>query len=115
VRWNILDIDKEMLKGYIESIILSLIVKEDLYGYEISKRVKILSLNTFELKEGTLYVVLKRLENNNLVCPYWDDSQSGGGRRRYYKITAEGLEYLANKKEEWSFFKNIIDTFFKGV
>jgi PadR family transcriptional regulator PadR len=107
-----LDIDKEMLKGYIESMLLSLLMKEDLYGYELSKRIKSLSNDTFELKEGTLYVVLKRLENNNLVCPYWDDGQSGGGRRRYYKITTEGLIYLAKKKEEWSFFKTIIDAFF---
>ena len=110
-----MDIDKEMIKGYIESIILSLLKNEDLYGYEISKRVRSISGNTFELKEGTLYVVLKRLENNNLILPYWDDTESGGGRRRYYKITEQGIEYLFKKKDEWVFFKNIIDTFFKEV
>ena len=110
-----MDIDKEMIKGYIESIILSLLKNEDLYGYEISKRVRSISRDTFELKEGTLYVVLKRLENNNLILPYWDDTESGGGRRRYYKITEQGIDYLFNKKDEWMFFRNIIDTFFKGV
>ena len=110
-----MDIDKEMIKGYIESIILSLLKNEDLYGYEISKRVRSFSGNTFELKEGTLYVVLKRLENNNLILPYWDDTESGGGRRRYYKITEQGIDYLFKKKDEWMFFRNIIDTFFKGV
>ena len=109
-----MDIDKEMLKGYIESILLSLLIKEDLYGYELSKRIKTISNDTFELKEGTLYVVLKRLENNNLVSPYWDDGQSGGGRRRYYKITTEGLNYLTKRKEEWAFFKKIIDAFFNS-
>ncbi len=108
-------LDKEMIKGYIESIILSIIKDEDLYGYEISKRVRNISGNTFEIKEGTLYVVLKRLENNGLVTAYWDDSESGGGRRRNYRITEEGEEYLVRKKEEWAFFKNIIDTFFKEV
>lgn len=110
-----MSIDKETIKGYIESIILSLLKNEDLYGYEISKRVRSISENTFELKEGTLYVVLKRMENNNLVSPYWDDTESSGGRRRYYKITDAGREYLIRKKEEWIFFKNIIDVFFKGV
>jgi len=110
-----MDIDKEMIKGYIESIILSLLKNEDLYGYEISKRVRSISRDTFELKEGTLYVVLKRLENNNLILPYWDDTESGGGRRRYYKITEQGIDYLFKKKDEWMFFRNIIDTFFKGV
>ncbi|MFL0267967.1 PadR family transcriptional regulator [Candidatus Clostridium radicumherbarum] len=110
-----MEIDKEMIKGYIESIILSVLVNEDLYGYEISKRIKNISENTFEIKEGTMYVVLKRLETNELISPYWDDTESGGGRRRYYKITEKGVNYLNNKKSEWTFFKNIIDTFYKGV
>ena len=110
-----MDLDKEMIKGYIESILLSLLQNEDLYGYEISKRIKAISENTFELKEGTLYVVLKRLENKQFVTPYWNDGESGGGRRRYYKITDEGKEYLDKKKVEWTFFKTILDTFFKEV
>ena len=108
-----MEIDKEMIKGYIESIILSQLNREDLYGYEISKCIRNISDNTFEIKEGTLYVVLKRLENSKLITPYWDDTESGGGRRRYYKITVEGKEYLVKRKEEWNFFKAIIDIFFE--
>lgn len=107
-----MEIDKEMIKGYIESIILSQLIQEDLYGYEISKRIRNISNNTFEIKEGTLYVVLKRLENSKYITPYWDDTESGGGRRRYYKITDEGKEYFIKRKEEWNFFKSIIDIFF---
>ena len=108
-----MQIDKEAIKGYIESIILSLLKKEDLYGYEISKRIRAISENTFEIKEGTMYVVLKRLEAGKLILPYWDDSASGGGRRRYYKITDEGIEYLRAKKLEWAFFKHIMDIFYR--
>ncbi|MGY0371991.1 PadR family transcriptional regulator [Clostridium sp. JNZ J1-5] len=110
-----MEIDKEMVKGYIESIILCILVNENLYGYEISKRIRKVSEDTFQIKEGTLYVVLKRLENNKLISPYWDDTETGGGRRRYYKITEQGINYLNNKKSEWIFFKNIIDTFYKEV
>lgn len=110
-----MDINKETIKGYVESIILSLLKNEDLYGYEIAKRVRNISKDTFEIKEGTLYVVLKRLENQNLLSAYWDDTERGGGRRRYYKITDDGIEYLIRKKEEWVFFKNIMDIFFEGV
>lgn len=110
----IVEIDKEMIKGYIESIILSLLRNEDLYGYEISKRISDMSKNTFQIKEGTLYVVLKRLENSKLVTPYWDDTESGGGRRRYYKITEEGKGYFVEKTKEWEFLKNVLDVFYKG-
>lgn len=110
-----MEIDKEMIKGYIESIILSLLKIDDLYGYEISKRIRNISKENFEIKEGTLYVVLKRLEKNKLVQSYWNDTETSGGRRRYYKITEDGINYLSAKKEEWIFFKNIIDIFFREV
>ena len=110
-----MEINKEMLKGYLESIILSLLQKEDLYGYEILKRIKEKSNDTFSIKEGTLYIILKRLEVNNLISSYWSNSISGGGRRRYHKITEEGLSYLKEKKSEWLFFKGILNNFFKEV
>jgi PadR family transcriptional regulator PadR len=109
---NYLELSKEMIKGYIESIILTLLKKEDLYGYEIAKRIRNTSKGSFEIKEGTMYVVLKRLENNGLVSTYWDDGESGGGRRRYHKITEKGIEYLKVKKEEWVFFRDILNIFF---
>lgn len=110
-----MEIGKEMLKGYIESIILTQLNEEDLYGYEISKRIRNISDNTFEIKEGTLYLVLKRLEKNKLITPYWGDTESGGGRRRYYEITDEGKKYLVKRKEEWNFFKEVINIFFGEV
>ncbi|PWW05047.1 PadR family transcriptional regulator PadR [Paenibacillus cellulosilyticus] len=111
-----MEINKEMLKGYIENIILSQILHEDQYGYEISKRIRDISEHTFEIKEGTLYVVLKRLEGSRMITSYWnEDEASGGGRRKYYKITEEGKNYLVEGKKQWDFFKNIIDTFYRGV
>lgn len=106
-----MEVNKEMIKGYIESIILSLLQAEDLYGYDIAKKIRSVSQETFEVKEGTMYVVLKRLENNELVESYWDDVISGGGRRRYHHITDKGKEYLENSQKEWEFFKGIVDKF----
>lgn len=107
-------IEREMLKGYIDIIILSLLCKEDLYGYELGKRVKSLTDNTFELKEGTLYLAFKRLERSGLVSSYWGD-ESVGGRRRYYTLLPEGRERLLAKKREWEQLKGMIDLFLKGV
>lgn len=111
-----MDIDKEMLKGYIESVLLSQLRHAERYGYELCKRIREISGQTFEIKEGTLYVVLKRLENSGLVLSYWDeDTDSGGGRRRYYRITDAGIAYLAERKRQWDFFKPMMDTFYKEV
>ncbi len=109
-----MEINKEILKGYIDTIILCMINQRDMYGYELSKCVKEESKHAFELKEGTLYLALKRLETNGFTESYWDESFEGG-RRKYYRITDVGKDFLGNKKEEWLFFKNIMDHFLKGV
>ncbi len=55
-----MELNKEIIKGHVESIILSLLQeKKDLYGYEISKLIRENSKEAFEVKDGTLYVVLK--------------------------------------------------------
>ncbi|MWC30761.1 PadR family transcriptional regulator [Paenibacillus sp. MMS18-CY102] len=111
-----MDLNKEMIKGNIESVILSQLKEEDLYGYEICKRIRDISEHTFEIKEGTLYIVLKRLEKNGMVQSYWNEAtDSGGGRRRYYRINEEGNRYLAERKQQWDFLKNMMDLFYKGV
>lgn len=109
-----MEVNKEMVKGCIESIILSLLKNDKMYGYDISKKIRTISKETFKIKEGTLYVVLKRLENSKFVQSYWDDSESGGGRRKYHHITKDGLKYLEDKEKEWEFFKNIMNKFLEG-
>nr|WP_247600347.1 PadR family transcriptional regulator [Priestia flexa] len=95
-------------------MILSLLYHNDLYGYDLSKEVKKLSQDSFELKEGTLYLSFKRLEKNEYVISYWQEG-SGAARRKYYQLTNEGRAYLMHKKEEWLFMKQLMDQFLKGV
>lgn len=109
-----MDINKEVLKGHIDTLILSLLHNRDMYGYDIAKTVRGKSNNTFELKEGTLYLSLKRLEQNRWVESYWGDEQGQGGRRKYYKLTSLGEEELSRKCSEWQFVKNIMDSFLEG-
>jgi PadR family transcriptional regulator, regulatory protein PadR len=109
-----LEINKEVLKGHIDTIILSLLHSRDMYGYELAKLVREKSNNQFELKEGTLYLSLKRLEKNKWIESYWGDEQGPGGRRKYYKLTSLGQEGFEEKRLEWQFVKKIIDTFLEG-
>ncbi len=109
-----MEFEKEMLKGYIDIIILSMLYKEDLYGYELAKRVKEMSESAFELKEGTLYLAFKRLEQNNLIESYWGD-EGAGGRRKYYRLLPNGKQSILDKKEQWQSLKSIIDLFLTEV
>ncbi|MBO0447985.1 PadR family transcriptional regulator [Enterococcus sp. MJM12] len=108
-----MEIDKEVLRGYIDPIILTILNEEDSYGYDIAKKAKKISQEAFELKEGTLYVAFKRLEKNGYVTSYW---QSGTGvKRKYYHITTKGNAFLRHKKQEWLFIEKLMNTFYKGV
>lgn len=110
-----MEIDKEMLKGYLDIVILSILAKERLYGYKLSKRIRRISNESFEIKEGTMYVVLKRLESKNFISAKWGDNGSEGARRKYYNITLSGIEYLKIQKSKWNYLKNILDIFFEEV
>lgn len=109
-----MEFDKEILKGYIDTIILSVLYDEDMYGYTIAKKIKEISQGEFEIKEATLYVSLKRLEKRGYLTGYWNDSEgTSGGRRRYYSITEEGRECFNKSVELWKTMKSILDNFFR--
>lgn len=109
-----MEINKEVLKGHIDTLILSLLQTRDMYGYELAKFVRQKSKEQFELKEGTLYLSLKRLEKNKWVESYWGNEQGPGGRRKYYKLTVAGEAGFKEKCKEWKFVKEIMDVFLKG-
>lgn len=109
-----LEISREILKGHIDTLILSLLHQRDMYGYELAKIVHEKSEEQFELKEGTLYLSLKRLEKNNWISSYWGDEQGPGGRRKYYKVTSLGTQNFEAKRLEWQFVKKMMDSFLWG-
>lgn len=106
-----MEVNKEVLKGHIDTLILSLLHQNDMYGYQIAKIVREKSNNLFELKEGTLYLSLKRLEKNNWIESYWSDEHGPGGRRKYYHLTTIGKQGFQEKIVEWQFIKRIMDSF----
>lgn len=106
-----MNLNKEALKGHIDTLILSILNKGDSYGYEIAKVVR--DETTFELKESTLYVSLKRLESKGLIKSYWGNDQGIGSRRKYYNITDDGKDNLEIKIQEWDFIQGIMNKFLK--
>ncbi|OXM15661.1 PadR family transcriptional regulator [Paenibacillus herberti] len=103
----------EMIKGYIDAIVLSVLRRNDAYGYEISKIIQEETEGLLDMKEGTLYPALKRMEANNYIEGYWDTRPSGP-RRRYYRITEQGLKKLQENKQAWVGNLRIINLFLGG-
>ncbi len=103
-----LKISSDLIRGHIDTIILKLLLEGDKYGYEISKSITSAAGGEYELNEATMYSGLKRLEQSGFVKSYWGD-ETQGGRRKYYKITAEGKKNYSENKKNWEFAKKIID------
>ncbi|MFB9327675.1 PadR family transcriptional regulator [Paenibacillus aurantiacus] len=109
-------LDKEMLKGYMDIIFLSLLRESPMYGYELAKKARDISGAVFDIKEATLYMALKRLEKQGLLAAYWAPPDEGtAGRRKYYRLTEEGLAHLLQGKADWEAFKQVIDQFMGGI
>jgi PadR family transcriptional regulator PadR len=100
---------QEMLKGNTESVLLALLELEPMYGYQIVKEVGQRSSGYFEFKEGTLYPALHRLERAGLVEGRWQDN-ANSIRRRYYQITAKGLQALVDRLQEWQRFSHAMNS-----
>lgn len=106
-------ISRELLKGSTNLLVLSLLEKENMYGYQMIKKISEKSENVFEFQEGTLYPILHGLEEKNYITSHWDTE--GSKKRKYYSITKEGKKHLKEKKEEWQLFSGGINQIVGGV
>lgn len=103
----------EILRGFTDAIILNVLLEGDSYGYKISRCIIEKTDNTMDIKNATIYLAFKRMESDGLITSYWNDNPDIA-RRRYYKITDKGKEYLNEKKEEWKSNKIVLDKLLLG-
>ncbi|AZV43881.1 PadR family transcriptional regulator [Peribacillus asahii] len=106
--------DKEIMKGSIDILLLSIVNTRDMYGYEMVKTLKENSNELYNMSEGTLYPALKRLENKNWLQSYWNNPEAGA-RRKYYRITDDGKKELERKLQEWKKVNNLIKVCSEGM
>lgn len=92
----------------IEFLILAILESEDSYGYEISQTIKLIA----NIKESTLYPILKKLENNRYLTTYSQEYQ--GRKRKYYSLTPNGREQLSTLKEEWKVYTATVNGIIEG-
>jgi PadR family transcriptional regulator PadR len=87
----------QMRKGVLEFAILLVISKQKIYANEIIARLKNAKLTVVE---GTIYPLLSRLKNSNLLDYAWEESKSGPPRK-YYSLTPKGRQFLKGCEEQW--------------
>src|SRR5947209_19788818 len=87
----------ELKKGSIQLCLLALLAKEEKYGFQILHELRDLSNGFFDLKEGTLYPALRRLEERGFVQSRWQEPESGVPRK-YYRLTDRGRTALGGAR-----------------
>ena len=91
---------KPLVAASLRPIILSLLATGETYGYDIIQRIHTLSDGKIQWTAGTLYPVLYRLETLGLIEALWRPSASGP-RRKYYRLTGDGVQALETEKNHW--------------
>lgn len=92
----------QIRKGSTDFVILSLLARRPMYGYEISQQLEKNGGGYFEMKEGLLYPALHRMQEKGWLTTEWRVEE--GRRRKYYELTASGREVLGEQAAEWKTF-----------
>ena len=94
----------QLKKGVLELCVLSQLTDDDKYGYELTELIS----REMSLAAGTLYMILKRLKEEQYVETYLVESDSGPARK-YYHLTEKGYGYLSEKQKEWQTLTEMVE------
>ncbi|HHT20910.1 MAG TPA: PadR family transcriptional regulator [Tissierellia bacterium] len=104
-------IPSQMLKGLLEGAILEVIRGNETYAYEISNHLETFGFG--EISEGTIYPIILRLQKNQYITGENRPSPSGP-KRKYYRLTPAGFDYLDTFKTDWHKLQSAMRNLLKG-
>jgi len=111
------DSDRERLKGHLDLLLLSVLARGPAHGYAVIADLRAASGGAFDLREGTVYPALHRLERSDLLRSSWGragDSEHGR-RRKVYALTAAGEAALVTESSGWRRFADGVGSVLRTV
>ncbi|HEU0139227.1 MAG TPA: PadR family transcriptional regulator [Bryobacteraceae bacterium] len=88
-----------LLQGTLDLLILKVLALEPLHGYGIAQRLKQISREALQIRQGSLYPALYRLEKRGMLKAQW--RTAGGREAKYYSLTRAGHQQLQSETEGW--------------
>jgi PadR family transcriptional regulator PadR len=103
----------EALKGQLDMLVLAVLAEGPRHGYAVIEILRARSGDAFDLPEGTVYPVLRRLDEAGLLDSDWNEVR--GRRRRTYRLTERGRAALVEQAWAWEKFAGAVGTVLRGV
>jgi PadR family transcriptional regulator PadR len=94
------DDTNQLLRGTLHALVLRILEKERLHGYDIARRLEELSGGVLGVEDGALYQALHRMQERGWLESEWGHAETGK-RARFYSITAAGRRRLARETDSW--------------
>lgn len=91
----------ELLQGTLDMLILKVLALGELHGLGISRRIEQVTRGAFEVKPGSLFPALHRMEEQGWLSSEWGESENNR-RAKYYRLTKAGRRHLGAEAERWS-------------
>ena len=104
---------RELKKGSTELLILALLEPRPRHGYDLAKLIEARSGGRLNLRVGSLYPILVRLEDRGLLTGRWVEKPAER-RRRFYRLTAKGRTVLAEQRNVWLDFTGAVNQILGG-
>lgn len=89
-----------LLQGTLDLLILKALALTELHGLGISRRIAQMTNGTFQVKPGSLFPALHRMEEAGWLASAWGDSENNR-RAKFYRLTAPGRRQLQNETRQW--------------
>lgn len=102
---------QQLKKGVLELLVLQTICRGPTYGYELIAQLGSRSGGLFTLREGTLYPILYRLEDDGLIEAVWQQKTGRAAPRKIYSATEKGREENERRLGLWAGFRTAVDHF----
>ena len=90
-----------IVKGTLDLLVLKTLALEPRHGVGVAERIDQITRGTFQVKPGSLFPALHRLEQNGFIAGEWSETPEGR-RAKYYRITPAGQRQLAAEKKNWA-------------
>jgi PadR family transcriptional regulator, regulatory protein PadR len=97
----------DLLQGTLDMLILKAVSLGLLHGYGVLLRIQQISKDRLEIRQGSLYPALYRLEHQGWITSEWGESENNR-KAKYYRLTAAGKRRLHNEADEWNRMAEVI-------